>query len=285
MNRSTDPTIGLILPTMGAGASVEAVEAAAATASRLGWTDVWAPDHVLVDRASADQYGTILDPIVSLTHVAARHPDLRIGTAVLVAPMRNAVILAKELATLDHVSRGRLQVGVGSGRSAGEFANVAPAGRYHERGAYLDETIDLWRHLWSGTTDPFPGRFHALNDFAFAPLPPQGAAIPIWVGGKSPAAMRRAARRGDGHLASQTSPDELAERRETLAREAEAAGRPLPRIAARTAVTDAERIDPTAAVERIRAYGEAGAEQVVLSFGTTDSEELTAALERLAAAL
>jgi probable F420-dependent oxidoreductase len=270
---------------MGPDASIEAVDAAAEATTRLGWTDVWVPDHILVDRVSAGQYGTILDPIVSLTHVAARHPDLRIGTAVLVAPMRNAIILAKELATLDHVSRGRLQVGVASGWSAGEFVNVAPAGRYHERGAYLDETIDLWRHLWSGRTNPFPGRFHALSDFAFAPLPPQRATIPIWVGGKSPAAVRRAARRGDGHLASQTSPHELAERRETLAREADAAGRPLPRIAARTAVADAERTDPTAVVERIRAYGEAGAEQVVVSFGTTDSEELTAAIERLAAAL
>jgi probable F420-dependent oxidoreductase len=285
MSRHATPTLGVVLPTMGAGASIEAVEAVAGAASRLGLTDVWVPDHVLVDRSVADQYGAILDPIVALTHVAATNPGLRIGTAVLIAPMRNAVVLSKELATLDHVARGRLQVGVGSGWSAAEFANVAPAGRFHERGAYLDETIDLWRHLWSGTTSPFEGRFLALHDFAFGPLPPQGATIPIWVGGRSAAAIRRAARRGDGHIATQTTPDELAERREQLAREAHRAGRPMPRIAARMAVSESERRDPASAVERIRAYGAVGAEQVVVSFGTTDANELVPALERLAGAL
>jgi len=285
MNQIDGPTVGLLLPTMGAGASIEAVDAATEAAARVGWTDVWVPDHVLVDRASATQYGTILDPIISLAHVATRHSDLRIGTAVLVVPLRNAVVLAKQLATLDHVSGGRLQVGVASGWSTGEFANVAPAGRFEERGAYLDEAIDLWRHLWSGSTEPFAGRFHAIHDFAFAPLPPQGAAIPIWVGGRSAAAVRRAAERGDGHLASQTSPAELAARRETLARVAEAAARPLPRIAARTAITDAERTDPATAVQRIRSYHEAGADQVVVSFATTDPEELVAAVERLATSL
>lgn len=205
------------------------------------------------------------------------------GTAVVLVPLRNAVILAKQLATVDLVSGGRLQVGVGAGWSPGEYANVAPPGRFHERGAYLDEAIALWRHLWSGATTPFHGRFHELEDYAFEPLPDRGAGIPIWVGGQSPPAVRRAARLGDGHLASKTTPSELVERREVLARGAEAAGRPMPRIAARLALS--ERQDPRAAVERISAYGQAGAEQVVVSFGTTDADAVVAAVERLAAAL
>lgn len=285
MTATTRPSIGLVLPTMGTGASVEAIDAAADAATRVGWTDVWVPDHVLVDRASADQHGTILDPIVSLAHVATRHPGLRVGTAIILVPMRNAVILAKQLATLDLISGGRLQVGVGSGWSAAEYANVAPPGRFHERGAYLDEAISLWKHLWSGNTDPFHGRFHQLDDYAFEPLPDRGAGIPIWVGGRSPAAVRRAARLGDGHLASLTTPAELAERRDVLAREAEAAGRPMPRMATRLALGASDREDPGAAVELISAYGLAGAEQVVVSFGTTDSDAVVAAVERLAAAL
>ena len=285
MTAPSHPTIGLVLPTMGSGANVEAIDAAAEAATRVGWTDVWVPDHLLVEQAAADPHGTILDPIVALAHVAARYPDLRVGTAVVLVPLRNAVILAKQLATLDLVSGGRLQVGVGSGWSAVEFANVGPPAQFQERGAYLDEAIALWRHLWSGTTAPFHGRFHELEDYAFAPLPGRGARIPIWIGGQSPPAVRRAARIGDGHLASKTTPSELAARREILAREAEAAGRPMPRIAVRLALDASKPIDPRAAVKRISEYGQAGAEQVVISFGTTDSESVVAAVERLAAAL
>ena len=85
----------------------------------------------------------------------------------------------QELATLDVLSRGRLTAGVGIGWSEPEFANLGEADRFHSRGAYLDETIRLWRHLWSGATEPFEGRFNHLTDFVFGPLPVQAGGIPI----------------------------------------------------------------------------------------------------------
>ena len=97
-------------------------------ASRLGWSTVWTTDHVLVDHASVDEYGRIYEAILALAWVGARHADLRLGTSVIVVPQRNAVLLAKELATLDGLSGGRLTVGVGIGWNRTEFGEYGPAG-------------------------------------------------------------------------------------------------------------------------------------------------------------
>ena len=156
--------------------SPEGIDAAAALAERLGWSTVWTTDHVLVPTADAGDYGRIYDALMTLAWVAARHHRVRLGTSVIVVPQRNGVVLAKQLATLDSLSGGRVIAGVGVGWNETEFANLGAADRYHVRGAYLDETIRLWRHLWSGSTEPFAGRFHTIPDFAFGPLPDAGRA-------------------------------------------------------------------------------------------------------------
>ncbi len=231
---------GLVLPTVHAGASAEGIEAAAEVAERLGFSTVWTTDHVLVDRDSADEYGRVFELIVTLAHVGGRHPRIRLGTSVIVVPQRQAVVLAKELATLDALSRGRLIAGVGLGWNRIEFANVGASDRFGVRGAYLEETVALWRHLWSGATSPFRGRFHDLSDYVFEPLPAQGAAVPIWFGGRSEAALGRAGRLGDGYQSSSTSPAAFAERIPVLREAATAAGRPLPTLSARVRVKPGE---------------------------------------------
>jgi probable F420-dependent oxidoreductase len=234
---------GLVLPTLHAGASAEGIEAAAEAAERAGWSTVWTTDHVLVEHDSADEYGRIYDAILTLAHVGARHPRLKLGTSVIVVPMRQAVVLAKELATLDALSRGRLVVGVGAGWDRVEFANLAVDDRFGVRGAYLEEAISLWRHLWSGATSPFKGRFHDIEDFVFEPLPPQGAGLPIWFGGRAPAALQRAGRLGDGYQSSSTSPAAYAERIPVLREAAAVAGRPMLSLGARVRVVPGERAD------------------------------------------
>ena len=203
---------GLVLPTMHAGASAEGIEAAAEVAERVGWSDVWTTDHVLIEHDSADEYGLIYEAILALAHVGARHPTLKLGTSVIVVPQRQSVVLAKELATLDALSRGRVIAGVGIGWDRVEFGNLGMADRFAVRGAYLDETVRLWRHLWGGATGSFHGRFHHIDDFVFEPLPPQGAELPVWFGGRAPAALERAGRLGDGYHSSSTSPATYAER-------------------------------------------------------------------------
>ncbi|MGZ8501254.1 MAG: LLM class flavin-dependent oxidoreductase [Candidatus Limnocylindrales bacterium] len=227
---------GLVLPTMHAGASAEGIEAAAEVADRVGWSDVWTTDHVLVDRNSADEYGRIFEAILTLAHIGPRHPRLRLGTSVIVVPQRQSVVLAKELATLDVLSRGRVIAGVGVGWNRTEFASLGASDRFAVRGAYLEETVGLWRHLWGGATTPFRGRFHDLEDFVFEPLPDQGAGLPVWFGGRAEAALRRAGRIGDGYHASATAPATYAERLPVIRDAATAAGRPMPVLSARVRV-------------------------------------------------
>lgn len=228
--------IGLILPTIGPGASVESLETGAQVAVDLGWSSVWVTDHVLVPQGEeADEYGTILEAIVALTHVAARFPSLRVGTSVIIPPMRNPALLAKQFATLDVLSGGRLTVGVGVADRSDlpEFKNLGVEHRMDRRGAFVDETIRLWRHLWSGQTARFKGEFFDLEDFAFQPLPLQGGNLPIWTGGRSDRALRRAIELADGYHAARTGPDDIRVKRAALQELAAEAGRAIPTISVR----------------------------------------------------
>jgi alkanesulfonate monooxygenase SsuD/methylene tetrahydromethanopterin reductase-like flavin-dependent oxidoreductase (luciferase family) len=212
---------------------------------------------------------------------------------VLVVPQRNAVILAKELASLDALSGGRVVVGVGVGWNAREFANLAAADRFPSRGTYLTETIGLWRHLWSGSTEPFAGRFHQLDDFVFGPLPAQGASLPIWIGGRAEPALRRAGRLADGYHSSATSPDAYAKRLPVIRAAAEAAGRPMPALSARVRVEFGPRAagatwyamrgSPGEVAAEVRAFAELGVEDLALSFNELPVPELIESVDRFAA--
>src|SRR5574340_456116 len=98
----------------------------------------------------AEEYGRVFEAVSTLTWVAARHPSVRIGFSVLITAIRDAPLLAKQLATIDVLSGGRLTVGVGSSQKHDlpEYENLGESERFSKRGAYLDETIALWRHLW-----------------------------------------------------------------------------------------------------------------------------------------
>lgn len=284
---------GLALPNFLAGSSAEAIEAAAEVAERLDYATVWTTDHVLVDHASASEYGRMFDAVLTLAHVAARTSRVRLGTSVIVVPQRQAVVLARELATLDVLSRGRLTVGVGVGWSAPEFANLGVGDRFHVRGAYLDEAIALWRHLWSGSSEPFQGRFHHLTDFAFEPLPMQAGGIPILVGGRSTAGYRRAGTVGDGYHFSTTPPGALGERLAAVRAAAAAAGRPMPPVSGRVTVlfdvsappagvSVASIGSPEAIAADMRAYAAAGVTEIALVLRETDPERYVATAERFA---
>ncbi len=278
---------GICLPNFPAGASPEGIEAAATVAEQLGWSTIWTTDHVLVPHSAADDYGRIYEAILTLAWVGARHAGLRLATSVIVVPQRNAVVLAKELATLDSLTGGRLIAGIGVGWNRVEFGNLAMADRFHVRGAYLDETIALWRHLWSGSSEPFRGRFHTLEDFVFGPLPDQGADLPILVGGRAEAALRRAGALGDGYHSSASSPAQYGERLPVIRAAAEAAGRPMPWLSARVRVEfDASssgyamRGSPEAIAAEVRKFADLGVTHLALWFGATDADEIVSRAER-----
>jgi probable F420-dependent oxidoreductase len=282
---------GLALPSTGYASSREGIEAACEAAIRHGFRDVWGTDHLLVDASAADDYGRTFEIVSTMAWIAGRFSTLRIGTSVIVVPMRNAVVLAKELATIDELSGGRLIVGLGVGWSEPEFRNVGVEDRFHVRGAYLEEAIELFRHLWSGSREPFHGRFHEFDDFVFGPLPAQGGATPIWIGGRNERALQRAGRVADGYHATTSGPATIAERVPLIRAAAEAAGRPMPALSARIRI----QIDgpatpkvysfhgsPVEIAGEIRAFADVGVGHIALAFPEKDPEGITRAVERFA---
>ena len=274
---------GLILPSLGDAATREGIEAAAEIAERHGFTDVWTTDHLLVDASAAEDYGRIYEAVTTLAYLAGRTTKVRLGASVIVVPMRNAVVLAKELATIDDLSRGRLIVGVGVGWSRAEFANVGVAERFEVRGAYTDETIRLWRHLWSGADWPFHGRFFTFDDYVFGPPPPQGGALPVWIGGRQEPALRRAGRLADAYHSSAAGPAAFAQRIPIIRAAAEEAGRPVPGFSARVRVRlgsteplDGYGMQGTAEeiAAEIRAFAAIGVNHLALAFASRDPEGL-----------
>jgi len=186
---------GVVLPTFWPEASPDAVRNVAVRVEELGYDSIWAADHVMVARSDTAQFHSVLEALTVLSWVAAFTKRVTIGTSVLVLPQRNAVLVAKQVATLDALSNGRIILGVGAGWSELEFAYLGSP--FDERGAVMNEAIALMRHLWEGNEEPFAGNHFAVRDHSFAPLPVQQGGPEVWVGGNTRAAMRRAARIGD----------------------------------------------------------------------------------------
>lgn len=286
-----DMRIGLALANKGANAGAASLDAGAGVAERLGWSSVWVTDHLMVPPGDeADEYGTMLEALTALTYVAARHEQVTIGTSVIVPAMRDAPILAKQLATLDVLSDGRLVVGIGVSDAGDltEYRNLGKEERFRDRGAYLDEAVALWRHLWSGRTGPFEGRFHTLRDYTFAPLPVQGADIPIWCGGRSKRALRRTAELANGYHAAQTGPDDLVERLPYLIALVEKEGRPLPSVSVRARVkfdqpaSGVYTIHGTAEdmIGELLGFARAGTEDLIVVLEHDDPDGIVADAER-----
>ncbi|MDR7515622.1 MAG: LLM class F420-dependent oxidoreductase [Armatimonadota bacterium] len=188
--------IGVCLPTFPFGASPtrERILEVARAAEEMGYDSVWASDHLLPP-ANRPRYGTLFECLTTLAYVAGQTRRVRLGTSVLVLPLRHAVEVAKQVATLDALSGGRVILGVGAGWIPEEFA--ALGADFRHRGRHLDEAIRVLRLLWSEPRPSFAGTFYQFRDVLFGPLPVQPGGPPIWVGGYTDAALRRAARLGD----------------------------------------------------------------------------------------
>jgi probable F420-dependent oxidoreductase len=280
---------GLILPSYREGASTESIDAASETAARLGWDSVFTTDHVLVEpSARSVDYFNIYDALATVAHVAAKQPSLKVGISVVVVPMRNAVILAKELATLDALSGGRLIVGVGVGWNKTEFGNLGLGDRFHHRGAYLEEAVTMWRQLWRGDQGPFHGRFHEFEEIRFSPLPAQGENLTVWFGGRDEHALRRAGRLGQGYHSSASGPSSYEPRVALIRESAAEAGRPEPTFSARFRVAFGEHDvpyfmvtgSPAAMISEVRAFEAIGVSHVAVDFAETDPERVRDLIER-----
>jgi probable F420-dependent oxidoreductase len=258
-------------------------------AARLGWDSVFTTDHILVEpSARSNDYSTIYDALVTVAHVAAKQPTLRVGISVVVVPMRNALVLAKELATLDSLSAGRLIVGVGVGWNATEFDYIGEGDRYKVRGAYLEESVEIWRHLWRGEDGPFHGRFHSFEEIRFGPLPAQGETVPIWFGGRDERALARAGRMGQGYHSSASGPASYEPRVPVIRAAAQEAGRPEPTFSARFRVSFEKadtpfymlKGDPESMVSELRQFESVGVSHVAVDFAETNPDRHRDLMER-----
>ncbi len=252
--------VHVALPNGHQGVTVEQLAEITDVAEELGFAGVWPLDHVLVGPDLKDRYSWVIEPITLLGYLAARTHRVRLGTSILVLAMRNPFIVAKQAATLDLLCGGRFTLGLGAGYSEPEFRNVGAAGAWTTRGKRLDEAIQLFRHLWSGSREPFHGRFYAYDEGWFGPLPPQGEKLPILIGGSSEAALRRAATSGDIWQSTGLTPEQF----KPLAGWVKAhAGNRRVEVGARTTLAG----DPDAVLARVKEYEAAGAEHVCAYFG------------------
>jgi probable F420-dependent oxidoreductase len=162
------------------------------------------------------------DPLVWLSFLASATSTIRLGTGVLILPQRNPVVLAKELATLDHLSGGRALLGVGVGWLAEEFDAIGVP--FAERGRRTDDAIGALRALWSQPQASYEGEFTTFHDCLSRPQP-VGGTIPVLIGGHTEIAARRAGRLGDGFFPASGTHDQLAQLFDLVRRTATAAGR------------------------------------------------------------
>ncbi len=220
-----------IEPFAGPAAAVSMAQAA----ERAGFESVWTVDHVVIPKGYRSKYPydpsgripsgedtTFPDPLIWMAYVAHATSALRLGTAILIVPERNPVVLAKELATLDHLSNGRVILGAGIGWLKEEYEAIGVP--FEGRGRRVEEAIEAMRALWSEDVASYHGATVGFTECYLRPQPP-GQAIPIHIGGHSPTAARRAGRMGDGFFPFGVRRDDVPSLLDVVRRSAEEAGR------------------------------------------------------------
>lgn len=258
----------------------------ARAADRAGFAYVATCDHVAIPRRLAPAMGTVwYDPVATLAYLAGVTERVRLLSHVAVVGLRHPLLTAKQYATLDHLSGGRLILGVGAGHVREEFEALGVD--FDRRGAVLDECVDALRAALG--PDEFPshhGKSYDFEGLGQRPRPAQDR-VPVWVGGSSPAAVRRAAVRGDGWLPQGDPRDRLPAQIARLRRLREEAGVTAPLTVG--AITEPLYVGdpdwdvgrrtltgrPEVLAESLRAYGAMGVDQIQVRFRSRSRDELT----------
>ncbi len=250
--------LGLHALGIGSGAKREVIDAVAAAADGAGFATLWSGEHVVMVDESASRYpysddGRIavpaeadwIDPFIGLSFAAATTSRIRIATGVLLLPEHNPVLVAKQAASLDTLSGGRLTLGIGIGWSREEFDALGVP--FERRGARTREYVDAIRTLWRDDVASFDGEFVRFTDVRVNPKPLQDRRIPVVLGGNSDAALRRVAAWGDGWYGFNLgSVDVVAERVAFLREQCSAQGRDPAALRLAVALSDLEPGDGAA---------------------------------------
>jgi probable F420-dependent oxidoreductase len=301
--------LGVQLPNIGILEGREAFVRTARAAEELGYDSVWTGDHVVfpVESASAYPYHRggayspdpliAYDALIALAVVAGCTERVELGTGVLVLPQRNPLLLAKQLASIDSLSNGRLILGAGAGWLAEEFVALG-APDFALRSDVLEEWVAILRSCWTDDEPRFEGRHYRFDPIHFDPRPARP--VPILIGGNSQAALRRAGRIGDGWFGTAVTLEEASASIAAVRRSAELAGRDPSLLTlgcgftVNITATEGEHArhivgTPAQVAERVRALAETGFDHVELRFapmrdpGVPSLDRALAMIEQFAA--
>jgi probable F420-dependent oxidoreductase len=265
------------------------LESVAAESEARGISTLWVGEHVVLfdeykssypyaadGRIPAPSGSGLLEPMVTLSYLAARTRTVRLGTAMLLLPQRNPVYVAKEVSSLDWLSGGRVDLGIGVGWLKEEFdaLNVP----WERRGARTDEYLEVLRTLWCDDTSSFDGELYQLPNCEMFPKPVQQPHPPLHIGGETTAALRRAARHGQGWHTFNRSPAELAEGLQQLDSLLDDAGRKRSELRI-TVCPYFNQLTP----EMVEQYAEAGADAVAALFFCFSADDVAQTFDGLEA--
>ncbi len=303
---------GFPIPTRGSLGTLDTIRRLGRAADEYQFDSIWISDHIVIPKVSRSKYpysadGRLdleaaqhyLDALTVLSYLAGVTERVTLGSSVLILPYRNPVLVAKMIATLDVLSRGRVILGVGVGWMREEFQALNLT-TFEERGAATDEYIQILRELWTKDWPTYRGRFYSLDEVRFYPKPVQKPHPPIWIGGHTKAAIRRAARLGDGwhpiglRPPAGLGPDEYAKAVADLRSQAREAGRDPRAIALsfRAPIKFTDGAAPRARmpftgsrdqiVEDIRTYQRLGVSHLIFDFAGSNVDAIVEQLHRFA---
>ena len=247
----------------------DAIERLATTAEGVGFESLWTGEHViLIDPQQAPSpvppHSPFLDTIATLAFIAAKTEKIKIGSGIILLAQRNPIVLAKELAGIDVLSKGRLLFGLGVGYVEGEFDALGIP--YAERGARTTEHIEVIRAMWTQEKPAFDGQFTSFSGIQSRPLPAQKPHPPILVGGMSPPALRRAVTQGNGWYGFFLDVDATAAMIRALEETAKQVGRPAELGKLSISVTPPGPVDADTALR----FEDLGVDRLVVMRGFED---------------
>jgi probable F420-dependent oxidoreductase len=279
--------VGFCVPNYGRATSKQGIDDSAKISEKLNYDHLWTTDHLLIPEKFSSPYGKCLESLATLAYLAGKTENVGLGTSIIVFPMREVVLFAKQAAALQILSNNRLMVGLGAGWNEIEFQNVRAD--FKSRGQYYDEGIQLFRWLMKGNAE-FKGDFYSISDGVFGPIPKKR--IPLFFGGNGGPSMRRAAKFGDGWHPVGASPSEIERGTKKLRELTERRMRIVLRVSINfkeKTIREREKAERarlvgtrSEIVSQISDYKKAGVTDLVCYFGDHDLEKINSSATKFA---